>query len=258
MWRRADGGVELLLVHRPRYDDWTLPKGKAKDDEPAEACALREVGEETGYQCEVGWELAGTTYVDARGRRKRVRYFALRPLSGEFGPGKEVDEIRWAAPGKAPRLLSYPRDGVVVASFGFDGVKRLLLVRHASAGKRDRWQGDDRLRSLDRRGAEQAERLVDVLQGHPLRRILSSPYVRCRQTVEPLARSRGLPVEEREELAEGAGLDAMHRLATSLGAAALSVHGDLVAELLGKTRPKGSTTLLDRHLQPIATIPPPG
>jgi 8-oxo-(d)GTP phosphatase len=247
----------VLLVHRPRYDDWSLPKGKRLPDEGAEECALREVEEETGYRCEIRWELAGARYFDGQGRRKHVRYFAMRPLGGDFGAEHEVDEIRWIAPRAAPEVLSYERDTAVVAAFGYDGVERLLLVRHASAGDRKNWQGDDRLRPLDPRGERQAERLVEVLAGHRLDRILTSPYVRCVQTVEPLARVRGLPVEEREELAEGAGLDAFLGLARELGPAAVSVHGDLVEELLGESRRKGSTTLLDGNLEPIATVPPP-
>jgi 8-oxo-(d)GTP phosphatase len=244
----------VLLVHRPRYDDWSLPKGKLHPDERAGEGALREVEEETGYRCELRWELAETRYRDSRGRDKRVRYFAMRPLGGEFSPGGEVDEIRWVAPGATAELLSYPRDAAVVAAFGYDGREHLLLVRHASAGERKRWQGDDRLRPLDERGRRQAERLVDVLAGHFAERILTSPYVRCVQTVEPLARRRGLAIEEREELAEGAGLDAF--LGLELRAAAVSVHGDLVEELLGEARRKGSTTLLE-GLEPLVTIPPP-
>ena len=210
--------------------------------------------EETGYSCEARWELAATTYQDGQGRHKRVRYFAMRPLAGGFSPGEEVDDIRWLPPSVAGEALTYRRDAAVVASFGYEGREHLLLVRHASAGERKRWQGDDRLRPLDERGRRQAERLVEVLAGHRVVRIVSSPYVRCIQTVEPLARDRGLAVEEREELAEGAGLDAF--LSLEVRAAAVSVHGDLVEELLGGSRRKGSTTLLE-SLEPVATIPSP-
>ena len=244
----------MLLVHRPRYDDWSLPKGKRLPDEGAEECALREVEEETGYRCEIRWELSDTRYLDGQGRRKHVRYFAMRPLAGEFSAGKEVDEIRWASPSAVHDVLSYPRDTSVVASFGYDGRERLLLIRHASAGDRKHWRGDDRRRPLDERGRRQAERLVEVLAGHRVARILSSPFVRCVQTVEPLARHRGLAVEEREELAEGAGLDAF--LSLERRGAAVSAHGDLVEQLLGESRRKGSTTLLE-DLVPLATMPPP-
>jgi len=250
----------VLFVHRPRYNDWSLPKGKRAPDEAAEECALREAEEETGYRCEIRWELAGARYLDGQGRRKHVRYFAMRPLGGEFAAEHEVDEIRWVSASAAPEVLSYPHDAAVVASFGYDGRERLLLVRHASAGERKSWQGDDRLRPLDARGERQAERLVEVLAGHRVARILSSPYVRCVQTVEPLARVRGLAVERREELAEGAGLGAFFSLGDALRAAAVSVHGDLVEELFGESRRKGSTMLFEERdggLQGVATIPPP-
>jgi 8-oxo-dGTP diphosphatase len=246
--------MEVLLVHRPRYDDWSLPKGKLLPGEQAEEGALREVEEETGYRCELRWELAETRYRDGQGRRKHVRYFAMRPLAGEFSAGKEVDAVRWVSPSAAFEVLTYPRDAAVVASFGYDGRERLLLIRHARAGERKSWRGDDRLRPLDARGRRQADRLVEVLAGYRVARILSSPFVRCVQTAEPLARDRGLAVEEREELAEGAGLDAF--LSLERRAAAVSVHGDLVEELLGESRRKGSTTLLE-DLAPLATIPPP-
>lgn len=112
---RAAGGIvvrdgRVLLVHRPKYDDWTLPKGKAEADEPDEDCALREVHEETGLECELGRELGVTKYVDSRGRPKRVRWWLMRPLAGEFVPGSEVDEIRWLDAEAAREQLSYDRD----------------------------------------------------------------------------------------------------------------------------------------------------
>ena len=112
---RAAGGIvvrdgRVLLVHRPKYDDWTLPKGKAEADEPDADCALREVHEETGLECELGRELGVTKYVDSRGRPKRVRWWLMRPLAGEFVPGSEVDEIRWLDAEAAREQLSYDRD----------------------------------------------------------------------------------------------------------------------------------------------------
>jgi 8-oxo-dGTP diphosphatase len=116
---RAAGGLverdgRVLLVHRPKYDDWTFPKGKAVDGESDEECALREVEEETGLRCELGDELATTEYIDSRGRPKRVRWFRMQPLEGEFEPTDEVDEIRWLPPAEAVQLLSYDRDRVLL------------------------------------------------------------------------------------------------------------------------------------------------
>ena len=117
---RAAGGVvrqgsKILLVHRPRYDDWTFPKGKADGDEPDEDCAVREVLEETGLSCRLLSELSATTYTDARGRPKRVRYWLMEALDGTFTPTREVDEVRWCEPQEAATLLSYDRDRGVLA-----------------------------------------------------------------------------------------------------------------------------------------------
>jgi 8-oxo-dGTP pyrophosphatase MutT (NUDIX family) len=112
---RAAGGLvhrdgRVLLVHRPKYDDWTFPKGKAEDGEPDLDCAVREVREETGLRCTTERELPATEYVDAQGRPKRVRWWLMQPVEGEFTPTAEVDEIRWEHPTSAASLLSYERD----------------------------------------------------------------------------------------------------------------------------------------------------
>jgi 8-oxo-dGTP diphosphatase len=108
--RERDERVELVAVHRPRYDDWSLPKGKLDPDETWEAAALREVREETGLRCELGVELESTTYRDRKGRLKLVRYWRMRPLDGDFEPDDEVDEVRWVTPAEAERLLTFKHD----------------------------------------------------------------------------------------------------------------------------------------------------
>ena len=113
---RAAGGLvvrdgEVLLVHRPRYDDWTFPKGKCDDGEPDGDCALREVHEETGVRCELGADVGTSEYTDSRGRPKQVRWWRMRPIASDgFERNDEVDEIRWLTPRDAARLLSYDRD----------------------------------------------------------------------------------------------------------------------------------------------------
>lgn len=110
------GSTEVLLVHRPRYDDWTLPKGKADEGEDDEACALREVEEETGLRCRLGVELTTTRYVDRFDRPKVVRYWAMRVVGGSFTANDEVDEVAWVDLHGAAARLSYERDREVLAA----------------------------------------------------------------------------------------------------------------------------------------------
>ena len=114
--RTGAGGLrEILLVHRPKYDDWTIPKGKAEPGESDEDCALREVEEETGLACELGDAVAAVEYEDAAGRPKRVRYFAMTAPDGvEAEPRNEVDAVGWFTREGAVEALSYTRDVRVV------------------------------------------------------------------------------------------------------------------------------------------------
>jgi 8-oxo-dGTP pyrophosphatase MutT (NUDIX family) len=119
---RAAGGVvqreggEVLVVHRPKYDDWTLPKGKAEPGESDEDCALREVEEETGLRCRLGAELSSTQYVDGDGRPKVVRYWTMSVEGGGFTPNREVDEIEWLPVEEAAARMTYDRDRTVLRS----------------------------------------------------------------------------------------------------------------------------------------------
>jgi 8-oxo-dGTP diphosphatase len=115
VWRRGPGGgLEILLVHRPKYDDWTFAKGKCDGHEVDDTCALREVEEETGLQCRLGVELPSTEYIDPKGRPKKVRYWAMTVESGRFTPNQEIDEVQWAALEDANQRLSYERDRPVL------------------------------------------------------------------------------------------------------------------------------------------------
>ena len=114
----AGGGWEVLLVHRQAHDDWTLPKGKLEPGEQLPACALREVEEETGLECERGRFVGEVEYLDRRGRPKVVTYFLMQPIAGEFAPNAEVDEVRWLPVARAVDALSYPHDRELLASVG--------------------------------------------------------------------------------------------------------------------------------------------
>jgi 8-oxo-dGTP diphosphatase len=211
---RAAGGIVTLndgdeprfaLVHRPKYDDWTFPKGKLHDGEPEEQAALREVEEETGLRCRLEDPVDAVTYTDRLGRPKVVRYWTMTPNEGTFRPNDEVDELRWVGGEEAMALLTYPHDRDLLRSVLAQRTRSpIYVVRHAKAGVRELWKGPDEERPLTRRGHRQADRLVERFEGLELERIVSSPFLRCTQTVEPLARSRGREVQIADELAEGA------------------------------------------------------
>ena len=117
--RTGEGGEpEVAVVHRPKYDDWSLPKGKLEPGEDWHEAALREVAEETGLRCELGEELPSARYRDRKGRDKLVRYFRMSPVGGSFEPNDEVDELRWLSPREADALLGYEHDRALIAELG--------------------------------------------------------------------------------------------------------------------------------------------
>ncbi len=122
VWRPADDGLEVVLVHRPRYDDWSLPKGKLDPGESFEEAALREVEEETGLRCELGRLVGETTYRDNKDRLKLVRFWAMRAGDGDFDPDDEVDDLRWVPLAEAAPLLSYEFDRELVERVAGEGV----------------------------------------------------------------------------------------------------------------------------------------
>ena len=196
LWRRDGERVLVAVVHRPRYEDWTLPKGKLRPGEHPLVAAVREVGEETGAEVEAGRRLPSVEYRFGADAVKRVSYWVMRYLGGEHAAGDEVDRLRWATVAEATQMLSYPVDRGVLADFARlpSATHTLLLVRHAKAGKRSSYSGDDRLRPLDKVGRRQAREAVPVLAAFQPRRAVSADRVRCIQTVRPLAERLGLPI----------------------------------------------------------------
>lgn len=199
--------MEIAVIHRPRYDDWTIPKGKLAPGESEIEGAIREVLEETGYRVRLGRPLGQVRYLkpSASGQsQKVVRYWAMQAEGGAFSPNREVDELRWLSPALAQSLLTHERDRQLVEKLVRGPVltSSVLLVRHASAGDRDRWNGDDRERPLDGTGWEQAQELTRLLARHAVEAIVSADFVRCVQTVQPLADAVGLKITEERLFSE--------------------------------------------------------
>jgi 8-oxo-dGTP pyrophosphatase MutT (NUDIX family) len=205
VWRTAaDGSLETALVHRPKYDDWSLPKGKLDRDEHALQAAVREVGEETGLAVVVGRRSLRTRY-DVEDGPKQVDYWLQQAVGGDFEPNSEVDELRWLPLPAATGAVTHDHDRAVLADLARDDVPRaptLLLVRHGSAGDRSDWDGPDELRPLDAKGRRQAARLAEALSLFAPTAVLSAERTRCRQTVQPLAERLGLSVLPCLELGE--------------------------------------------------------
>jgi 8-oxo-dGTP pyrophosphatase MutT (NUDIX family) len=233
VWRRADdGALEVVVVHRPRYDDWSLPKGKLDAGEHALTAAVREVGEETGLRVVVGRRSVRTTYPVPEGV-KRVDYWVMQAMGGTFEPNHEVDELRWLPVDAAAALCSHEPDRIVVADLARTDVPlmpTLVLVRHGRAGDRASWDGPDELRPLDEKGRRQAQRLADVLPTFRPTAVFSARRTRCEQTVAPLAERLGLPVEPLPELGEEefdadpeAGTSAVERLLVPTGRPGVTV-----------------------------------
>jgi 8-oxo-dGTP diphosphatase len=234
------GNLRVLVAHRPQYDDWSLPKGKADDGETPEQTAVREVLEETGYRCRVVAPV-GTTRYRVPGGVKEVNWYALKPLpdSPGFEKNSEVDEVKWLSRRRALKQLSYDQDRDLVEQTDLKKLAQsgtLYLLRHATAADRSKWKGTDGARSLTKKGRRQAEAIAQSLAGAGIERILSSPYARCVQTVEPLAKMIGAPIETSPLLAEEPDLDAAYALVDGVvGAnAVICSHGDVIPALINR------------------------
>jgi 8-oxo-dGTP diphosphatase len=240
LWRPGAGGVEIALVHRPKYDDWSFPKGKLDTDETMPFAAVREIAEETGQTARLGPLLGDVRYAVADGR-KLVRYWAAEARGGEFRPGDEVDELRWADPATAAALLSYPHDVEVLERFAHIGppASVIALVRHAKAGTRSQWDGDDALRPLSGSGREQARQLDALLELFGPDRVVTAPPLRCRDTVAPIAERLGLPFSEEPLLGEArywddtaAALSCVRDLAAAPGVTVACSQGGVIPDLV--------------------------
>lgn len=210
LWRPGNGDtgnhdIEIAVIHRPRYDDWSLPKGKVDPGETAPRAAVREVREETGAHAILGRRLDLVSYPIDQGVKK-VFYWAARSIGGEFVPGNEVDGLVWLPIAEAMQKLDYTQDRKVLRHFNKKpaDTQTLLVVRHGTAGRKSRFSGDDAKRPLDKRGRAQAEALVPQLLAFGASQVHAADRVRCHQTVEPLAEDLDVPVHNEPTLTEEA------------------------------------------------------
>ena len=208
LWRMggadpAARALEVALIHRPRYDDWSLPKGKVDPGETAPVAAVREVLEETGHHAILGRRLDMVSYPVEQGVKK-VYYWAARSTGGEFTPGSEVDELIWLPIAEAMKRLNYVPDRKMLRHFGKQpaDTHTVLVVRHGTAGRKSRFSGDDTKRPLDKRGRAQAEALVPQLLAFGASDVYAADRLRCHQTVEPLAEELGVTIHNEPTLTE--------------------------------------------------------
>jgi 8-oxo-dGTP diphosphatase len=203
-------GPEVLLVHRPKYDDWAFPKGKLDPGEHVTTAAVREVAEETGLDIRLGPPLSMQQYNVRNGslRRKLVHYWAARAVGGDdvstYRPNAEIDAVAWVPLDKAADLLTYPRDRDTLKETMRVRKKShpLVVLRHGRAESRKAWTGDDRERPLTDEGEMQSELAVPVLAAYDIHHVVSSGSRRCWTTVSPYADMADLDVEVTPDLSE--------------------------------------------------------
>jgi 8-oxo-(d)GTP phosphatase len=240
VWRPGPDGPQVALVHRPRYDDWSFPKGKREPGEHLLQTAIREVAEETGLRVVLGRPLRPSVY-RIRSGTKQVSYWVARCAGqASFASGEEVDQLAWLPAADVADRLSYQRDVALAEEFGSapPWTTPIILLRHAQAGSRSSAGQDDLARPLDASGVVAAELLAGLLSCYGPCRVISSPAERCVATVRPYAAAAGVPVEIEPALsvqpaaadAPGARVTAMAgRVAGRAGISAGQVAADLAA-----------------------------
>jgi 8-oxo-dGTP pyrophosphatase MutT (NUDIX family)/phosphohistidine phosphatase SixA len=206
--RTGPHGREVLLVHRPKYDDWSFPKGKQDPGEHVTLAAVREVLEETGVEIRLGQPLLPQLYSVSGGRAKKVHYWVGHVLGDDdvssYRANDEVDDLGWFSPDAAAGRLTYLDDIDLLKQFRQrrKTTSALIVVRHAKAQKRGSWDGPDPQRPLNELGEEQAQALIPVLRAYGVTRVLTSSSTRCVQTLQPYAEDQVLPMVEIDELSE--------------------------------------------------------
>ena len=212
-WREEKGQLLVAVIHRARYNDWGWPKGKVDPGETLPETAVREIAEETGLSIRLGVNLGVQAYELPNGKPKEVHYWAAKVTekalkNSKFKPSEEVAKVDWLTPAEAQKLLSYPHDKefltklVELHEAGVLDTKPFIVLRHGKATPREDWAKGEETRPLLPTGKKQATALKGLLRAWGAKRVVSSPWERCRSTVVPYATARGVEVEYSEHLTE--------------------------------------------------------
>jgi len=264
LWRKSDKSkLEIAIIHRPRYDDWSLPKGKVESGESHISAGYREIQEETGYESIFGPEIGSVVY-KLEGAPKEVRYWAAAATVKTGNPNpQEVDEVLWLEPNKAKEKLTNKDDRAIVdffLEFGADTFP-IILLRHAKALKRTEWDGDDGDRPLEHRGQLQAKRLLPIYLPYGISEVHTSDALRCIETIDLMARQLEKTPIFAADLSEygfakdkDAPLDYVQDLMDRGAPAIVCSHNPIIPKLVKKLVGKKYFKSMDRELEPAQAI----
>ena len=264
LWRKSDiSQLEIAVIHRPRYDDWSLPKGKVESGESHISAGYREIQEETGYESTFGPEI-GTVVYKLEGAPKEVRYWAAAATIKTGTPNpQEVDEVLWLAPKKAKEKLTNKDDRAIIdfsLDFGADTFP-IILLRHAKALKRTEWDGDDGDRPLEHRGQLQAKRLLPIYLPYGISEVHTSDALRCIETIDLMTRLIEKTAIFSADLSEygyakdrEAPLDYVQDLMNRGISAIVCSHNPIIPKVVKKLVGKKYFKSMDRELEPAQAI----
>lgn len=256
-----DNEIEIAIIHRPKYDDWSFPKGKLEIGESLIACAYREVLEETNIQTQFGPFLGEVNYTTAEGE-KNVSYWSAKAIAQTpFHANAEVDQLKWVAVKKVAELLTLKSDKKIFDIFlkVTPHSSPLILLRHAKAISRDEWQGDEDDRPLDSLGQLQAKRFLSTYQVFNLQQIHTSDAIRCYDSVDLLAKSLDIKLEVTNKLSESSyrrdkekAIDYVKELIKTQSPTLICSHNPILPKMLNKLTKKSEVESDDEKLLPAA------